>query len=169
MADLVEVEVMISGGRDTDVQRDVAGSVLIDLQHMFRKEMHEPVFIDQWDYRRASPTVVPSGAMAALSLQQVEQTHILIVLLDQRVPEITGQEVERALELRATGRPLEVYAYTRPPTPAEITDFLSELKTRLGLEVVYAPYDDHLTLQARLFTTLVPYVLARLIAPGTAP
>lgn len=168
MPDLVEVEVMISGGRDTDTQRNLAGTVLLDLQHMFRKEMGRPVYLDQWDYRRANPTVVKAGAMAELSLTQVEVANVLIVLLDQHVPEITGQEIERALELRAGGKEVEVYAYAQPPVPGEITSFLNDLEGRLGLKIVFAPYDDDLTLQARLFTTLVPYVVARLPMGGAS-
>jgi hypothetical protein len=69
---LLDVELMISNGADTNRYRDIAVNVAADVEHLFTYELGQTVGIRAWDYRNDNPHVVTAGALAARSLSMQE-------------------------------------------------------------------------------------------------
>jgi hypothetical protein len=157
------VGIFISNGSDTNRYRDTASDVLARLRQLLQYELHYDVTLANWDYRRASPTVVPSGTMAATSLSIVDQSHALVAIFGRRCPRITCQEIRRAIERRVSGERIEVFIFLNPGlrTPEHDT-FFNQLGADFAVEPVWAAYTSQVTFQAQLFTTLMRFLLEHL-------
>jgi hypothetical protein len=134
---------------------------------MFQKTMDVPISITNWDYRIDPPMVVPGGAVATRSLQMVERSNALIAVFGAAVPDITCQEIRQAFQLRQQGNPVEVWTFLNPDAKTDDHDaFLEAIRAEFGVDIVYAPYKDPLEFQAKMFTTLIPYLLKRIADAG---
>jgi hypothetical protein len=62
------IDIFISGGSDTNKHRHLAAEAIERLRQALQYELRLDVTITSWDYRHATPTVVPEGSLAAVSL-----------------------------------------------------------------------------------------------------
>ena len=160
------IELFVSCGSDRDSYRDVAKDAIERLRQVIQFEMGLDVTIAYWDYRTATPTVVPRGALASMSLANVDRSDALVAIFGRRVPRITKQEIRRAFERRRRGERQEVFVFAHPGLITSQHDgFFQRIEDDFGETIVYAPYSNRLTFQASLYTTLFQYLFGQL---GTA-
>ena len=157
------VEVFISNGSDTDHYRDTALDVLRRLQQLFQAELNYDVAITNWDYRIASPTLVPAGALAGPSLRVVDRSHACVAIFGRRCGLVTRQEVREMLEREARGEPVRLFVFVNPAQRTQVhDDFFADLAATFGWEPAWGPYSDRLSFQGILFTTLLGFLLEHL-------
>lgn len=160
---MIDVRIMTSNGADTNRYRDVVNDVLVRMNHMLSNELTLDVTLTNWDYRQDVPRLVPAGELAARSLNMVDRAEALLAIFGRRLPSITCAEIRRAFERRQHGEQCEVWVFlNRDRVTGEHRRFFDELAVEFGEEIVYAHYSNTLDFQARLFTTLVSFVLRRL-------
>lgn len=157
------VDVFISNGSDTNRYRDTVADTLRRLRQLLQYEMGYDVTITNWDYRVGSPTVVRAGALASASLGIVDRSHALVAIFGRRCPKITCDEIRRALMRRSGGERLEIFTFVNPALKTVSHQaFFDTIVNDFGEELVWAPYEDRLSFQATLFTTLVRFLLEHL-------
>jgi hypothetical protein len=158
-----QVEVFISNGSDTNTYRNTAVDVLKRLQQLLQAELNYDVAITNWDYRLASPTLVPAGELAGPSLRVVDRSHACIAIFGRSCPRITRQEVREMLVRQQRGESVELFVFVDPKKKGLAHDqFFEDLTDAFGIELVWAPYSDPLSFQAILFTTLIGFLLNHL-------
>jgi hypothetical protein len=158
---LILVDIMISNGSDTDRYRDVAAGVLDMMGHMLLYQLNVPLSLTNWDYRRDPPAVVPAGQLAARSLEMVERSQALLAIFGRRVPRVTCLEIRRAFERRQAGHTHPVWVFVNPKTKTDKhQEFFDQIKHDFGEEIIHAPYTDRLSFQSKVFTTIMPHLLA---------
>lgn len=163
------VEVSIVNGSDADLYRDTALDVLRRLQQLFQSELNYDVAIVNWDYRLASPTVVPAGGLAGPSLRVIDRSHACIAIFGRRCPRITREEVTEMLEREARGEPVKLFVFVNPAQRQQaLDDFFAELSATFGREPLWSQYSDRLSFQGILFTTLVGFLLEHLEIRNTS-
>jgi hypothetical protein len=161
------LDVFISGGDEVASYRSVGMDVLRHLQQMFQKDLNVPLAIGTWDFRIDPPAVVPPGTLAARSLSMVEQTNCIVVVFGAQLPKITCREVRHAFVLRQRGERVAVKVFlSRQHKTRSHSEFLRRIKRKFHEEVVYSQYDNRLDFQAKLFTTLTPFVIERIREAG---
>jgi hypothetical protein len=157
------IELFVSCGSDRDRYRDVAKDAIERLRQVIQFEMRPDVTIAYWDYRIATPTVVPVGTLAATSLANVDRSDALVAIFGKRVPNVTTQEVREAFERRRRGEKQDVFMFAHPGlmTPQH-DELLKAIENDYGETIVYAPYRDQLSFQGSLYTTLFKYLFEQL-------
>jgi hypothetical protein len=161
------LDVFISGGDEVASYRNIGLNVIQHLQQMFQKDLNIPVAIGTWDFRLDPPGVVAAGTLSARSLSMVERTNCIVVVFGGDLPKLTCKEVRHAFKLRERGNDVEVKVFlSRLHRTRSHSDFLRRLKQRFHEEVVYAQYDSRIDFQAKLFTTLMPFVMKKMAAAG---
>ena len=161
-ADVLDVNLMISNGGDTNRLRDIASSAATQIAHHFTYELGQPVTFANWDYRRDAPGVVPAGKLAARSLAMVEQCECLLAIFGPTVPNITSQEVIRFLERRQAGERVDFWLFLNPDEKGPDHDqFLYDVTKRFGIDIVWSGYRDELEFQGKVMTTLFGFLTQR--------
>ena len=164
---MLGLDVFISGGDEVAPYRSVGMDVIRHLQQMFQKDLNVPIAIGTWDFRIDPPAVVPAGTLAARSLSMVERTNCIVVVFGAQLPKITCREVRHAFELRRRGDRVEVKVFlSRQHRTRSHSDFLRRIKKKFHEEVVYSQYESRLDFQAKLFTTLTPFVIGKMREAG---
>ena len=164
---MLGLDVFISGGDEVAPYRTVGMEVLRHLQQMFQKDLNVPLAIGTWDFRIDPPAVVPPGTLAARSLSMVERTNCIVVVFGAQLPKVTCQEVRHAFKLRQRGERVEVKVFlSRLRRTRSHSDFLRRIKTKFHEEIVYSQYESKLDFQAKLFTTLTPFVIEKMREAG---
>lgn len=159
---MLEVAVMISNGENEDPYRDCAKRVIERLNHMFRQDLNQALYVTNWDYRLDPPGVVPAGDLAVRSLSMVTRSEALVAIFGSTVPDITAQEVRRAFEKRRRGTSMPVWTFLNPGLKGHRHEtFVEEIRNDFNEQIVWAHYTDLLDFQGLLFTTLTPYLLKR--------
>jgi hypothetical protein len=108
------VELFISNGSDTNRYRDVAADVGHRLTQLLQYELGYDVGIVNWDYRRATPTVVPAGTLASTSLRMVDRAEALVAIFGRRDPTVTKEEIRQAFRRLDTGEAVDVFVFANP-------------------------------------------------------
>jgi hypothetical protein len=170
------IQLFVSCGSDRNGFRDVANDAIDRLRQVIQSEMRLEVILTQWDYRKATPTVVPAGALAATSLANVDRAAALVAIFGKRVPPITTQEVRKAFERRRSGETVDVFMFAQENlmTPRH-RRLLKDIQDDFGETISYAQYQDRLSFQGALHTTLFKYLFEQLgvanpaLLPGGAP
>ena len=158
-----EVALFISNGSDTNRYRDTAGDVIRRVQQLLQAELRYDVALTEWDYRLASPSIVPAGGLAGPSLRMVDRSRACIAVFGRRCPPITRKEVTEMVERRQRGEDVGLFVFVNPAQIGPDHDaFFAEIATTYGVEVAWAPYSDRLTFQGTLFTTLMRFLLEHL-------
>jgi hypothetical protein len=160
---MLNVTLFISCAADADDLRDMAADVISRLTQMFISQTPWPISIYQWDYRRDPGGPIPKDNLAERSLEELRKAEGLVAIFSERIGKISTQEISLAFELRLAGATFAIWPYLDPAKKAPQHE---KLMRRVGrnyrpLTLVYEPYADKLDLQAKLFTTLVPYLLDR--------
>jgi hypothetical protein len=160
------INIFVSCGSDMNGHRDLAVDAIRRLQQLLQFEMNLEVTINHWDYRLATPGVVPSGALAATSLANVDRSDALIAIFGRRVPVITQHEIREAFMRRQRGETQAVFVFANPD---QMTDrhrtFFTEIEQTFGEEIVFGHFANRTTFQAALYTMLFRYFFEQL---GTA-
>jgi hypothetical protein len=157
------IDIFISGGSDTNRHRDLASEAIDRLRQVLQYELGLDVTITSWNYRHATPTVVPGGTLAATSLANVDRSDVLVGIFAKSLPRITQEEVREALTRRQNGESQELFVFANPNRlTARHWDFFNELRDTFGEEIVFGHYTDRVTFQASLYTTLFKYLFERL-------
>jgi hypothetical protein len=158
-----EVALFISNGSDTNRYRDTAGDVIRRVQQLLHTELNYDVALTEWDYRLASPTMVPAGGLAGPSLRLVDRSLACIAIFGGRCPPITREEIKEMVERLQRGEEVGLFVFVNPAQKGPDHDaFFAEIATTYGFEVAWAPYSDRLTFQGTLFTTLMRFLLEHL-------
>lgn len=157
------IGIMVACGGDRDRYRDVASDAISRLRQVFESDWNRAATIIEWDYRRAPPEVVRAGGLATTSLLNVDRSDALIAILGKRVPTITRLEIRRAFESRRSGIPKAIFVFANPSLWTRKHDELNaELEAEYGEGFIYAPYQDRMTFQASLYTSLFRFLFERL-------
>lgn len=163
------ITVFISCGADMNAFRDLALGVIRALENI-TLQMRLPVVLQNWDFRDSPPEVVPSGQLAARSLQMLEQSQLLVGILGADIPTVTSQEIDRALDLYISGGTMQVMIFIVEAAKGPIhDDFLADIKQRHGLQVIYQEFASELDFQRKLFVALTPHILGRALELTTTP
>ena len=159
---MVGVDIFISCGAEVERYREIGHNALVQIEHMFRYELDVPLAIGNWDFRRDAPRIVVPGGLATRSLSMVERTNAMIAIFGAALPQITCQEIRKAFRLRQAGNPVEVWLFlSQQLRSRRHTDFLARIRRDFGQQVVFAQYGDELEFQAKLFTSVIPFLLTR--------
>jgi hypothetical protein len=149
------LSVMVSCADDANRWRDIVEGVRRHLQHSYQFELNLPYAIDSWDYRIATPTVVPRGRMAGPSLAAVGRSECLIVIVDGRVGPISREEVLEAFKLQASGQNREVHVFLRAGGDQDgLQELVDEVRETYGQQILWTTFDGELDFQARIFCCL---------------
>jgi len=158
-----QVAFFISNGSDTNRYRDTAVDVLRRLQQLLQTELNYDVALTEWDYRLASPTIVPVGGLAGPSLRVVDRSRVCVAILGARCPRIAQEEIKEMLTRRQQGEAVELFLFVNESQIGSAhRAFFDEVRTTFGVELVWAPYSDRVTFQATLFTTVTRFLLEHL-------
>jgi hypothetical protein len=156
-------EFLVSASSDTDHLRDLADASIRRFQQVLRTELRLPIFFESWDYREATPTVVPRGALAATSLATVDRSSAVIPIFGRRLGRIASQEISRAFDRRQRGEDIQVVAFVHPDQrTARQREFFNGITETYGEEIVFAEYHDRLEFQGRFDAWLFRYLFERL-------
>lgn len=166
---MIQVDIFVSGGADSARYRDVAGTSLALIQHMFQNELRSDLFIRSWDYRNDAPRVVPRGQISSRSLTMIERTNILVAIFHHRLPPITCAEIRRVFERRRAGDPVEVKVFVNRvyASDHDLRAFFQTISEDFAEDVIFQQYASTLEFQGYLFTALTPLLLQ--IARGGSP
>jgi hypothetical protein len=160
------VNIFVSCGGDMNAHRDLAADAIRRLQQLLQFEMNLSVTINHWDFRFATPDVVPRGALATTSLTNVDRSDALIAIFGRRVPVITRQEIHEAFARRQRGEVQAIFVFANPDQLSDAhREFFAEVENAFGEEIVFGHYSNRLTFQAALYTMLFRYLFEQL---GTA-
>jgi hypothetical protein len=160
---MLNIEVFVSCGSDRNGYRDVAKDAIERLRQLIRFEMTLEATIEYWDYRTATPTVVPRGGLAATSLANVDRSDALVAIFGRSLPNITTQEIRRAFERRERGEAEDVFVFVNPGLKTARHDaFFDRIEHDFGETIIWTPYTSRLTFQAGLYTTLFRYLFDQL-------
>jgi hypothetical protein len=160
---MILVRLFISCAGDADDLRDIAADVMHRLTQMFVSQTPWPLFIYQWDYRKDPGGPIPADQLAARSLEELRLAEGVVAIFSARVGKIATEEIRVAFELRLGATGFEIWPYLDPAKRglAHTTLMRSIARRYSPLRLVYEPYSDPFDFQAKLFTTLVPYLLKR--------
>lgn len=159
---MIGVDIFISCGDEVATYRDVGQAVFRSLEHMFRNELEVPLAIANWDFRADAPRVVRAGDLAARSLAMVERSNALIAIFGADLPKITCKEIRRAFSLRQRGSPVDIWVFLdRGNRSRRHAEFVARIKRQFHEEIIFTLYESELDFQAKLFTTLTPYLFRR--------
>lgn len=158
-----QVAFFISNGSDTNRYRDTAVDVIRRLQQLLQAELNYDVALTEWDYRLASPTIVPVGGLAGPSLRVVDRSRVCVAILGRRCPRVTQEEIKEMLTRRQRGEAVELFLFVNESQmTSDHHSLFAEITAAFGVELVWAPYSDRVTFQATLFTTVVRFLLEHL-------
>jgi hypothetical protein len=159
----------VSGGSDTNRQRDIAEDTIRRLGQVIESELLLDATLRSWDYRISTPTVVPRGGLAGPSLSNVDRSEALVAIFGARLPSVTQEEIRHQFRRRRDGEPVEVYVFVNP---SKLTDrhweFFGAIEHDFGEAIVFAQYMTNLDFQALLYSTLFNF-LFRQLATSTPP
>jgi hypothetical protein len=155
-------EFLVCGSSDTNHLRDLADAAIRRFQQVLRRELDLPIFFESWDYREATPTVIPKGTLAATSLATVDRSNAVIPIFGRRLGRIASEELERAFQRRKRGEAVEVIAFVHPgQRTARQRAFFDRLTETYGEEIVFGEYHDRLEFQARFDAWLFRYLFEK--------
>lgn len=161
---MIELDVFVSCGSEVATLRDIAVRVLRALEFSFWRGLEIPVVIRNWDYREESPEVVARGEFSARSLRMLDSSTAVIGILGATIPLVTSEEIIRAIQRYAAGEADRVWLFVAAATRGEAHEkFLTRIKRKTRMIVVYQEFRDELELQEELFRALIPYVVRKAI------
>lgn len=167
---MLELVVFISCGAEVAALRDVARRVLDTLERVFLYGLDISITIRNWDYRDEPPEVVSPGQFSARSLQWVDKSSAVIGILGPTVPDVTAQELIRAIARYATGQADNVWLFVASATRGDVhKEFLARVEREAQMTVVFQEFDGELDLQAKIFRALIPYVVKKAILDRRSP
>ncbi len=164
------LEFLVCGSSDTNHLRDLADAAIRRFRQVLRTELGLPIYLESWDYREATPTVVPQGGVAAASLATVDRCNAVIPIFGRRLGRIASEELEHAFERRRRGETVAVIAFVHPDQrTATQQAFFDRITETYGEVIVFAEYHDRLEFQARFDAWLFRYLFEQqLSTEGTA-
>lgn len=149
------LRIMVSSADDADRWRDIVEDVRQRLQHSYQNEVGLFYILDSWDYRMATPTVVPRGELAGPSLAAVRASHCLILIVEGRVGDVSREEVLEAFERRANGDIIEVRVFLHEGgDEAALRELADQVLAKYNEQIVRTKFSDELNFQARMFCCL---------------
>jgi len=149
------LRIMVSCADDADRWRDIVEQVRQRLQHSYQNEVGFFFILDSWDYRIATPLVVPRGELAGPSLAAVRASHCLILIVEGRVGEVSRKEVYEAFERRANGEIVHVRVFLhKGGDEAALRELANQVLEKYNEQIVWTTFDDELDFQARIFCCL---------------
>lgn len=159
---LAVIRVLISCGADVNHLRDIARDCLGRLTQMLDDDLKANLILREWDYRYDAPTDVPAGHLADRSLEMVDHADAVLAILGARVPEVTSREIHRVYEAREGGQPKLLWLFLNPAERGADHDHLiATVRDEFGVDIIWTPYTSDMDFQAKVFTTLVPYLVRR--------
>jgi hypothetical protein len=167
---LVELRIFISCGEEVEPFRDIAGRVLNALRSAFVFGLSRSVTVTYWDFRDASPAVVPAGQYSAPSLGQVDKSRAVIGILGASVPQVTGDELILATRRLAEGRIDQVWLFLDKTTKSDIhAKFIRRVRRATKMQHLYQEFEGELDFQEKLFVALTPYFVTKVILEDQTP
>jgi hypothetical protein len=158
-----EIRLMVSGGTSTGQQRDDAGIAFEQLRHVIRLEMFLPYDVIHWNYLKDTPITLVGSSLEERSLEMVDWCQGIVAVLSQDVPELTGKEIEKVIQLKVAGHSKELWVFVDSDHPRDdIKSFLKRLDDTYGSSVRYRKYSGDIEFVTSLMATLFPYLVDRI-------
>jgi hypothetical protein len=164
---VIEITIFIGCGDEVSHLRDVGLKVLDALERAFLN-LGVPLVVRNWDWREQPPEIVPLGEFATRSLTTVERAYAFIGILGSTVPNVTGQEIHKAVaKFGPSGATDRVLIYAdKNAEHDKLHELIAQIEDELGFTIVYQPFEKDLDLQRHLFTALLPIFLRRVLPPS---
>jgi hypothetical protein len=155
--------VLVSGAGDINPLRKLANDTLGRFEQVLQTELELPIHFGNWDYREATPTVVPVSDFSRMSLNAVDRSSAVFALFRRSWGAVTAEEIERAFQRRRGGEDVEVFAFVHPDQiTTQHRDLFDDIAATFGEQIVYQEYRSQVQFQARFDACLFRFLFERL-------